>query len=127
MNQERCITAEKTVDLTTAGSWSRRAVVLILIALAGLATVPGAFAEDQDLVHIVSGVVKHVDRGSKKVIVKTDAGIEHSIKWTGKTTWEGIKDGGKGIEDGSKLTVRYTEKAGGKTAVGIKDTGKLVE
>ena len=102
---------------------SRRAAVLCLFAIAALAILPIASAEDQDLVHILSGVVKHVDRGSKKMIVKTDDGVEHSIKWTGKTTWEGTKDAGKGVAEGSKLTVKYTEKAGEKTAVGVKDAG----
>jgi Cu/Ag efflux protein CusF len=101
----------------------RRAVVFCLFAFAALATLPIASAEE-DAVHLVSGVVKHVDRGAKKVVVKADDGTEHSIKWTGKTTWEGTKDAGKGIKDGSQVTVKYTEKAGEKTAVGIKDAGK---
>ncbi len=102
---------------------TRRRVVFCLVAIVGLAILPVAPAQDQDLVHILSGVVKHVDRGSKKMIVKTDDGVEHTIKWTGKTTWEGTKDAGKGVGEGAKLTVKYTEKAGEKTAVGVKDVG----
>jgi Cu/Ag efflux protein CusF len=102
---------------------SRRAVVFCLFALAALAPLVIAFAQDEDVVHIVSGVVKHVDRDSKKVIVKAGDGTEHTIKWTGKTTWQGTKDGGEGIKEGSKLSVHYTEKAGEKTAVGIEDLG----
>jgi Cu/Ag efflux protein CusF len=81
---------------------------------------------EEDVVHILSGVVKHVDRGAKKVVVKADNGTEHVVKWTGKTTWEGTKDAGKGIKEGSQVTVKYTEKAGEKTAVGIEDAGKGV-
>ena len=103
---------------------TRRAALFCLLAIASLTILPAAPAEDQDLVHILSGVVKHVDRGSKKIIVKTDDGVEHTIKWTGKTTWEGTKDAGKGVGEGSKLTVKYTEKAGEKTAVGVKDVGE---
>jgi hypothetical protein len=77
-----------------------------------------------DVVHIVSGVVKHVDKGSKKLIVKSDDGVEYPIKWTGKTTWQGTKGSGKGLEEGSKLSIRYTEKTGEKTAVGVKDISK---
>jgi hypothetical protein len=103
---------------------SRRNVVFCLVALAGLAMLPIASAEDQDVVHILSGVVKHVDKGSKKMVVKADDGVEHTIKWTGKTTWEGTKDAGKDVKEGSELSVKYTEKAGEKTAVGVKDVGK---
>lgn len=104
---------------------SRRAVVFSLFTFACLAALPIASAEE-DAVHILSGVVKHVDRGTKKVVVKADDGTEHAIKWTGKTSWEGTKDAGKGIKEGSQVTVKYTEKAGEKTAVGIKDAGKDV-
>jgi Cu/Ag efflux protein CusF len=102
----------------------RRAVFFCLIAFATMAMLTSASAQDKDVVHVVSGIVKHVDRGSKKVIVKAGDGAEHTIAWTGKTTWHGTKDGGEGLKEGSQLTVRYTEKAGQKTAVGIEDTGK---
>ena len=106
---------------------TRRAVVFCLVALAGLVTLPIAARADEDVVHIVSGVVKHVDKGTKTVVVKADDGTEHTIKWTGKTTWEGTKDSGKGIKEGSQLTVKYTEKGGEKTAVGVKDVSKDVK
>ena len=104
---------------------SRRAVVFCLFAFACLAALPLASAEE-DVVHVLSGVVKHVDRGTKKVVVKAGDGTEHAIKWTGKTTWEGTRDAGKDIKEGSQVTVKYTEKAGEKTAVGIKDARKNV-
>ncbi|MGO9337478.1 MAG: hypothetical protein ACLPY1_08225 [Terracidiphilus sp.] len=106
---------------------NRRAVVFCLFAFAALAVLTNASAEDKDVVHVVSGVVKHVDKDSKKVIVKADDGAEHTIKWTGKTAWQGTKDGGEGIKEGSQLTVRYTVKAGEKTAVGIEDVGKDIK
>ena len=104
---------------------SRRAAVFCLFAFACLSAVPLASAEE-DVVHVLSGVVKHVDRGTKKVLVKAGDGTEHAIKWTGKTTWEGTTDAGKGIREGSQVTVKYTEKAGDKTAIGIKNAGKDV-
>jgi len=70
--------------------------------------------------------VKHLDRGTKKVLVNAGDGTEHAIKWTGKTTWERTTDAGKGITEGSEVTVKYTEKAGEKTAIGIKNAGKDV-
>jgi len=105
----------------------RRSVVLGLIALATVTGFTHASAQDDDVVHIVSGVVKHVEMGSKKLIVKSDDGVEHTIKWTGKTTWRGTKGSGQGIEEGSKLSIRYTEKAGEKTAVGVRDISKVTK
>lgn len=102
----------------------RRSVILGLCALAIQATPLIASAEEDDLVHIISGTVKHVDKDAKTVVIKADDGTEHTVKWTGKTTWEGTKDAGKGIKEGSHLSVKYTEKAGEKTAVGVKDIGK---
>ena len=89
----------------------------------------------QDVVHIVSGVVKSVDKGTKTVVVATADGAEHTIKYTDQTAVKGAKEAGKGVDDvgmdtylagkeGTKVTVKYTEKAGEKTAVGIKDAGK---
>jgi Cu/Ag efflux protein CusF len=106
---------------------NRRVVLFSLFAFAAMAVLTNASAQDDDVVHIVSGVVKHVDKDSKKVVVKAGDGTEHTIKWTGKTTWQGTKDGGEGIREGSKLSVHYTEKAGEKTAVGIEDLGKDVK
>ncbi len=103
---------------------SRRAVLFCLFAIASLAVLTNASAKGEDAVHIVSGVVKHVDKDTKKVIIKAGDGTEHTIKWTGETTWHGTRDGGEDIKEGSQLTVRYTEKAGEKTAVGIEDVGK---
>ncbi len=37
---------------------------------------------------------------------------------------QGADVAGKGIAEGSKVTVKYTEKAGEKTAVGVKTAGK---
>lgn len=106
------------------------------VMLAGLfllvATVAWQAAVAEDVVHAVSGIVKSVDKTTKTMVVKTSDGTEHTIKWTDKTTVEGAKDAGKGVEKGStdsylaakkgaKITVHYTEKGGEKTAVGVKD------
>ena len=96
---------------------SLAAVVLIIAGCQNLVA-------EEDLVHIVSGAVKHVDKDTKTMVVKTSDGTEHTIKWTGKTTWEGTKATGEGIKEGSQVTVKYTEKGGEKTAVGVKDLGK---
>jgi hypothetical protein len=82
------------------------------------------FSCQDDVFHIVKGVVKSIDKNSKTMVVKTADGTEHTIKWTDKTTMKGGKDVGEGIAEGSKVSVKYTEKAGEKTAVGVKDVGK---
>jgi hypothetical protein len=89
-------------------------------------------AAQDDVVHIMSGVIKHVDKDTKTVVVKAADGTEQTFKYTEKTTVEGTKDAGKGIEKGStdaylatktgaKVTVKYVAKGADKTAVGLKD------
>jgi hypothetical protein len=102
----------------------RRNLILGLGAFVGLAALRTAVAADEDLVHLVEGTVKHVDKDGKALVVKADDGTEHTIKWTEKTTLEGMKDAGKDIKEGSRLSVKYTEKEGEKTAVGLKKIGK---
>ena len=95
------------------------------VALTTVATPQSLFAED--LTHIVSGVVKHVDKDTKTMVVKTADGTEHTIKYTDKTTVEGAKDAEGDVKEGAKVSVKYTEKGGEKTAVGVKDLGKDVD
>jgi VCBS repeat-containing protein len=101
--------------LVTAGTWQQLAA--------------------EDVVHAVSGIVKSVDKGTKTLVVKTADGTEHTIKWTDKTTMKGVDASGKavaagsvdtydGLKEGAKVSVKYTEKAGEKTAVAIKDASK---
>jgi hypothetical protein len=99
--------------------------VYLSIAIAAVLSIGGwQSAAAQDVVHIVKGVVKSMDKDSKTMVVKTADGTEHTIKWTDKTTVDGGKEIGKDIGEGSKVSVKYTEKAGEKTAVGVKDAGK---
>ncbi len=85
----------------------------------------------QDVAHIVTGIVKHVDHDTKVVVVKSADGTEHAIKYTDRTsvkTAKGIDKAGAdtwlGAKEGSKVTVRYTSKAGEDTAVGVKDAAE---
>jgi hypothetical protein len=56
------------------------------------------------------------------MVVKTFDGTEHTIKWTDKTTMEGVEGvkGGEGVAEGTKGSVEYTE----KTAVGQRSQPK---
>jgi Cu/Ag efflux protein CusF len=104
----------------------RKSLVLFLFAFLGVLALQVATAQD-DVVHELKGFVKHFDKGAKTIVVKAEDGTEHTIKWTEKTSWDATKDTGKGIKEGSKVSVKYTEKAGEKTAVGVKDLGKDVD
>jgi len=109
------------------------------VLLAGLFVLAAAIAWQsaaaEDVVHAVSGVVKSVDKTSKTMVVKTTDGTEHTIKWTDKTTVKGVDASGKavaagsvdtyqGLKEGAKVSVKYTEKGGEKTAVAVKDASK---
>ena len=109
------------------------ALLMGLFVLVAIAAWQSAVAED--VVHAVSGIVKSVDKGTKTMVVKTSDGTEHTIKWTDKTTVKGVDASGKavaagsvdtydGLKDGAKVSVKYTEKGGEKTAVAIKDASK---
>jgi Cu/Ag efflux protein CusF len=107
-------------------SFLSRYRVAFLVAIAAVLTlgVCQTISAEKDVVHIVKGVVQHIDKDSKTMVVKAGDGTEHTIKWTDKTAVAGGKDVGEGVKEGSKVSVKYTEKGGEKTAVGVKDTGK---
>ena len=98
--------------------------MLVVIAAAFTCGVCQRVAAQDDVFHLAKGVVKSIDKGSKTMVVKTADGTEHTIKWTDKTTIAGGKDVGESIAEGSKVAVKYSEKGGEKTAVGVKDMGK---
>jgi hypothetical protein len=101
-----------------------RVAMLVAVAAVLIVGVGQRVSAEEDVYHIVKGVVKSVDKDSKTMVVKTADGTEHTIKWTDKTTVDSGKEIGTGIAEGSKVSVKYTEKAGEKTAVGVKDMGK---
>jgi len=109
------------------------------ILLAGLFVLAAAVAWQaavaEDVVHAVSGIVKSVDKGTKTVVITSADGTDHAIKYTEQTTVKGVDATGKAVATGSvdtylaakqgaKVTVKYTEKGGEKTAVAIKDASK---
>jgi len=78
-----------------------RVAVLAAVAVVFTAGAWQAASAEEDLVHIVKGTVKSVDKDSKTMVVKTADGTEHTVKWTDKTTWEGMKGTGEGVAEGS--------------------------
>jgi hypothetical protein len=61
--------------------------------------------------------VKSVDHGAKTVTVKTAEGAEETYHLTD----EAVHETGKGLKEGGKMTVYYTETAGKKIAHYFKD------
>ena len=109
-------------------SFQGKCRVAMLAALAVVLTIGWSHsAVADDLVHVVKGVVKSVDKDTKTMVVKTADGTEHTIKWTDKTATKSGKDVGDSVAKGSKVAVKYTEKGGEKTATGVKDLGKDTE
>jgi len=114
---------------------SKRVSMMFAALFVLVAGIAWQSAVADEFTHVISGVVKSVDKGTKTVVVKTADGTEHTIKYTDDTAVKGAKDAGRGVEkggadaylagkEGTKVTVKYTEKGGEKTAVGIKDASK---
>ena len=109
-----------------------------LLAVAAVVTAGAwqSMSADEDLVHVVKGVVKSVDKDSKTMVIKTADGAEHTTKWTDKTTVQGDKDVAEGIVEGSKSrssTQKWRENGGGRegpgqaTAKAVNCTGKQAQ
>jgi len=78
----------------------------------------------QDVASVVHGTVTKVDHGTKTMVVKTADGTEHAVKVTGKTTYQGSKEGFDGIKEGAEVVVHETGKGAERTGVEI---GKIGE
>jgi hypothetical protein len=122
--------AQRRTSMMLVSKW--RDVLLTLMFLAAITIVLQGAALAEDPLHHVTGVVKDVDKDTKTMVVKAADGTEHTFKYSEKTTVKGAKDVGKETEKGStdaaveakkgaKVSIDYTEKAGEKTAVGVKD------
>lgn len=89
----------------------------------------------QDLVSIIHGTIKKVDKTTKTIVVKSADGTEHTIKIAGDDTVKGTKDGFDGLKQGTEVVARTTGKGVDESAVevgkvskdGFKDTKGTVE
>ncbi len=70
----------------------------------------------KDGLKTTDGTVQDIDRGGKKLIVKSSDGVESSYRLTDHAAKDGGKDIGEEMEKGAKVTVYYTEDAGKKVA-----------
>jgi hypothetical protein len=63
-----------------------------------------------------SGTITTIDRGTKKLIVRGDDGVDSTYRLTDHAAKDGGKDLTAGAEKGAKVTVYYTETAGKRIA-----------
>jgi hypothetical protein len=70
----------------------------------------------KDGLKTTDGTIKDIDRGGKKLIVKSSDGVESTFRLTDRAAKDGGKDIAEGSEKGAKITVYYTEDAGKKVA-----------
>jgi hypothetical protein len=78
----------------------------------------------QDVVSIIHGTIKKVDKSTKTVVVKTADGTEHTVKVADQATVHGTKEGFDGLKAGSEVVVRSTTKGTEKTADAVCKVGK---
>jgi len=60
--------------------FNRQTAAPTMAAFVLITTASQILSAEEDLVHIVSGVVKRVDKDTKALVVKTSDGAEHTIK-----------------------------------------------
>lgn len=70
----------------------------------------------KDGLKTTDGTIKDIDRGAKKLVVKSSDGAESTFRLTDHAAKDAGKDIGEGMEKGTKVTVYYTEDAGKKVA-----------
>jgi hypothetical protein len=58
------------------------------------------------------GTISKLDRAGKTMVVKTDDGTEHTFELTGRAAKDGGEDIGDGMENGTKVIVYSSAKAG---------------
>jgi arginine repressor len=70
----------------------------------------------KDGLHATEGTVSSIDRGAKKIAIKTADGTVQTFDMAEHATKDAGEDVGKGAKKSAKITVYYTEKAGKKIA-----------
>lgn len=61
-----------------------------------------AVSAQGDVVHVVSGIVKHIDRDTRTIVMKTDKGVEHTVKWKTKQLGRARRNRAKEFKYGSR-------------------------
>jgi len=98
-------------------------VVLSLAAILYIA----APASAQASTNVVTGTIEKVDSGAKTIAVKTADGTVETVKFTEKTTVQGLKDGAKGADlagkEGGHVIVHTVGEGSEKTAHSVEWVG----
>ncbi len=76
----------------------------------------------------VHGTVTKVDSVAKTIVIKTQDGVEHTLRFVRTTVVHGTevvaKDSFKGVKEGSEVVAHYATKGAEKTAVEVDKVGK---
>ena len=64
-------------------------------------------AESQELVSIVHGSIKIIDKTTKAIVVKRADGTEHTSKVIEQVTVHGTKESFDDLKEGSEVVTRY--------------------
>lgn len=99
----------------------------VFISLFAIICASGSLAAPK-VKRAIIGSIQTVDKTAKTVAVKTADGTVETVKWTGKTTVRGLKDGAKAADfaghEGSHVVVHYTAKGSEKTAAAFEYLGR---
>lgn len=97
--------------------------VLALVALGSVAAAQAA----QSSTNVITGTLDKVDSDAKTIAVKTADGTVETMKFTEKTTVQGLKDAGKAPDlagkEGGHVIVHTVGEAGDKTAHSVEWVG----
>jgi hypothetical protein len=77
--------------------------------------------------NVITGTIEKVDSGAKTIAVKTADGTVETVKFTGETTVQGLKDAGKGADlagkEGGHVIVHTVGEGADKTAHSVEWVG----
>lgn len=102
---------------------SEKLMLLVLVLLVCVSVVWPAPVK-----HAMIGGIEKINKAAETVAIKTADGAVQTVKWTGKTTVHGLKEGAKAVDlvgrEGSHLVVHYTVKGAEKTAISFEYIGR---
>src|SRR5258708_39163809 len=98
-----------------------QALVLVLVCCVA------ASYGSQGSTNVITGTLDKVDSGAKTMAVKTADGTVETVKFTDKTTVQGLKDAGKGADlagkEGGHVIVHAVGEVADKTAHSVEWVG----
>lgn len=105
-----------------------KTIFVLATALAVLVGVTAGFAAGGKVEHALVGSIEKVEKDGKTVVVKTADGTEEALRWTGRTSVDGVKGAAKALDlagrKGEHVVVHYSVEGADKTAVAVKRLGR---